>query len=222
MKIFDGFNELLFPEEGICLFCGSEGEDIKNYICNYCRDNMEYLNREVDLDSPYLGKAVYSLFYNEFIREKIYLYKYENYGYLYKPLGEILIKTIYEKNLTENIDIITYVPIHRRRKAIRGYNQSELIAKYVSKSLDIPLSREKLIRVKNTKPQNKLNRYDRIKNIEGVFKIVDSIEFENKEILIIDDITTTGATIKECAQVLLEEGHAKKVDALAITSGMKL
>lgn len=221
MRIFDGFNELLFPEKGVCLFCGNE-EDIKNYICNYCKDNMEYLNREVDLDSPYLGKVVYSLFYNEFIREKIYLYKYENYGYLYKSLGEILLKTIYEKNLMENIDVITYVPIHRRRKAIRGYNQSELIAKYLSKILDIPLSREKLIKIKHTKPQNKLNRYDRMKNIEGVFKIVDSTEFENKEILIIDDIITTGSTIKECAKVLLEEGQAKNVHALAVTSGMKL
>lgn len=221
MRIFDGFNELLFPEKGVCLFCGNE-EDIKNYICNYCKDNMEYLNREVDLDSPYLGKVVYSLFYNEFIKEKIYLYKYENYGYLYKSLGEILLKTIYEKNLMENIDVITYVPIHRRRKAIRGYNQSELIAKYLSKILDIPLSREKLIRIKHTKPQNKLNRYDRMKNIEGVFKIVDSTEFENKEILIIDDIITTGSTIKECAKVLLEEGQAKNVHALAVTSGMKL
>lgn len=222
MNIFDGFNELLFPEEGVCLFCGNEEEDIKNYICNFCNDKIEYLNREVDLDSPYLGKVIYSLFYNEFIKEKIYLYKYENYGYLYKPLGEVLIKTIYEKNLIENIDIITYVPIHRRRKAIRGYNQSELIAKYLSKILGISLSRENLIRIKHTKPQNRLNRYDRMKNIEGVFKIVDSTEFKNKEILIIDDIITTGATIKECAKILIEEGQTNKVHALAITSGMKL
>ena len=88
--------------------------------------------------------------------------------------------------------------------------------------MDIPLSREKLIRIKHTKPQNKLNRYDRMKNMEGVFKVVDSTEFENKEILIIDDIITTGSTIKECAKVLLEEGQAKKVHALAVTSGMKL
>lgn len=220
MNFFKGINELLFPEAGVCLLCNVETDDVDRYICSHCRNNIEYLNREIDL--PYLEKTIYSLFYNEFIKEKIYLYKYENYGYLYKPLGEILLQTIYEKNIMKDIDVITYVPIHRRRRAIRGYNQSELIAGYLSKKLDIPISRNNLIRIKWTKPQNKLNRHDRIRNIEGVFKIKDSIEFMDKEILIIDDIITTGSTVSECAKVLLEEGKGRKVYALSITSGMKL
>ncbi|WP_042678720.1 ComF family protein [Anaerosalibacter massiliensis] len=220
MNFFKGINELLFPEEGVCLLCNVETDDVDRYICSYCRNNIEYLNREIDLS--YLEKTIYSLFYNEFIKEKIYLYKYENYGYLYKPLGEILLQTIYGKNIMKDIDIITYVPIHRRRKAIRGYNQSELIAGYLSKKLDIPISKNNLIRIKWTKPQNKLNRHDRIRNIEGVFKIKDSIEFMDKEILIIDDIITTGSTVSECAKVLLQEGKGRKVYALSITSGMKL
>lgn len=222
MKFFKGLNELLFPEENICLFCNEETEDIKGYICLDCINNIEYLNREVDLDSPYVEKTFYSLFYNEFIKEKIYLYKYEGFGYFYKPLGEILFKTIDEKIPMDDIDIITYVPVHRRRKAIRGYNQSELIARYLSKKMDIPLSREDLIRTRWTRPQNKLNRHDRIKNIEGVFKVRDNKDIKDKEILIIDDIITTGSTIKECGKVLLEEGKGRKVYALSITSGMKL
>lgn len=220
MEILKGLNSLLFPIKNICLFCNEEYSKIINFLCEDCRSNLEYLNREITLKNFYVDKIIYSLFYNRFIKEKIYAYKYYDENYMYKALGEILLKTIKEKSLEDTIDIITYVPLHRRRKALRGYDQSELISKYISKKLQIPFSKGNLIRTKYTKSQTQLNKNERIRNLEKAFRIKDNREFLNKEILLIDDIITTGTTINECSKVLKESG-SKRIIGLAITSGMR-
>jgi ComF family protein len=220
-ELFDGFNNLLFPIENVCLFCGMKSDEIEDYLCPYCREKIEFVNRDLRINSPYLDRVVCSLFYNNFIKEKLYSYKYYEKGYLHKPLGEILFKTFKEKFEDENIELITYVPIHKRKKAQRGYNQSELVADYLSQKLGIPLSRENLIKTKWTPVQNTLNRSQRRENLYDSFKIKDKEEFVGKKTLIIDDIITTGTTMEECARVVLEAG-AKKVHALSITSGMKM
>ena len=221
MGLFDGFNSLLFADDNICLFCGEKiDKNVPYFLCGECIERLEFLNREVYIDSPYIEKAVYSLFYNEYTRGKIYEYKYYNKSYLYKTFGEILKYTIEDVPFLSNIDVITYVPIHRRRKAKRGFDQSELIADYVSEALNIPLSKGNLVRTKHTIAQNKLARSKRLENISGAFKVKDGDEFYNKEILLIDDIITTGVTLNECGKALLESG-GKKVYALAITSGKR-
>ncbi len=220
MSFLKGLNNLLFPKDNICFFCNEKEPKIVGYICTDCMKNLEYLNREVKLIDSYLDKVIYSLFYNRFIKEQIYAYKYYSKNYLYKPLGEILLDTIKEKSLVSEIDIITYVPLHRRRKALRGYDQSELIGRYISKKLKIPFAKGNLIRKKSTKSQTKLNKNQRIKNLENAFYVKDSKEFLNKKVLLIDDIITTGSTMEECGRVLIEKG-AGKVIGLAITSGMK-
>ncbi len=220
MSIIKGLNNILFPNENICFFCNDNKGNITDFLCDNCKNKLEYLNEEIKIDCSYIGKIVYSLFYNNFIKRKIYEYKYYGKNYLYKPLGAILVNTIEEKFDNENIDIITYVPIHRRKKALRGYDQSELIAKYIGNKLDISLSKGNLIRKKWTTSQNKLNKTQRIKNLENAFYIKKDKEFVGKKILLIDDIITTGITMKLCSQILMEKG-AKQVYGLAIASGRK-
>lgn len=220
MAILKGFSSLLFPTKDICLFCNEKESNLVDFICPGCMESLEYLNREIKLKDSYSDKIIYSLFYNRFTKEKVYAYKYYGKNYMYKALGEILLNTIEEKSLKDTIDIITYVPLHRRRKALRGYDQSELIGKYISKKLDIPFSKGNLIRKKSTKSQTKLNRDQRMKNLENAFYIRNNKEFLNKEILLIDDIITTATTIEECSRVLKEKG-CKKIIGLAISSGMK-
>lgn len=219
MGLFDGLNSLLFPDNNICLFCREKIEvDAPYFLCQDCIDKLKFLNKEINIDSPYIENGIYSLFFNEYVREKIYKYKYYRCSYLYKTFGEILKQSIESVGLFKNIDIITYVPIHRKRKAQRGFDQSELVAQYIGQSLDIKVSVGNLVRTKNTMAQNKLSRSRRLENISGAFKIKYEDEFFDKEILLIDDIITTGVTLNECGKVLLESG-GKKVYALAITSG---
>lgn len=210
-------NSLLFPTKHICLFCKEKNGSIKGYICKECYENLEVLNREVKIDSIYINRIYYSLSYNRFIREMMKNYKYNGKNYLYKPFGEIMLKTIENKKIAEDIDIIIYIPTHKRKEALRGYNQAELLAVYISKNLEKPLLRQNLIKTKWTKEQSHSNKIDRIINLKGSFQIKDPSEIEGKRILLVDDIITTGVTMDECSRVLINNG-AKEVIGIALTS----
>lgn len=204
---------LIFPSKDICLICKEEGAD--KYICSHCRDNIELVNGYIQIYSPYIENVYYSLFYNRFIRQVIKDYKYNGKNYLYKVLGEIMLDTIRVHDL--QVDNIMYIPMHKKKQAIRGYNQAGLLALYISKALDIPLIEDNLIKYKNTKDQSHSDKYDRSKNLVDSFKIKDPRQIRDKHILLIDDIITTGSTISEASKVLMENG-AKKISGLALTT----
>ena len=210
-------NNLLFPKKHICLMCRENNSSGKSFICKDCYGNLDILDKEIEINSSYINKAYYSLSYNRFIRDKIKEYKFNGKNYLYKPFAEIMLATIRKKEIEKNIDVIAYIPSHRRKEALRGYNQAELLANYISKSLDKPLMRDNLIKTKWTKEQSHLVKIDRIINLQDSFKLKDAEEVKGKKILIIDDIITTGVTMEECSRILRENG-SKEVIGLALTS----
>ena len=215
---FSGIMDLIFPEKNTCLICGYWDEKIgEDYICKECLYNFKKIkghkckvcskllvssgNICIDCtEIPKFFKKVYSPYkYKGLIKDVLKDYKYNNKPYYYKLLGELLYKYIVEINI--NIDIISYVPLHKNKKRKRGYNQSELMAKYLGKKLNI--SCEKLIdRILDTKAQNQLKKEDRIKNLKNTFLPVKYLK--NKNILIVDDVYTTGTTLNECSKSLLK------------------
>lgn len=197
--------------------CKEKNGDIKGYICKECYDNIEILDREAELDSPYIKKAYYSLSYNRFIREMVKEYKYNGKNYLYKPFAELMLNTIKSKKIAQDIDIILYVPTHKRKQALRGYNQAELLANYISESLGKVLLKNNLVKTRWTKEQSHSNKIDRITNLKDSFQIRNPNEIEGKRVLLVDDIITTGVTIQECSRVLINNG-AREVIGLALTS----
>lgn len=208
---------LLFPTRNLCYMCKEKSYYINNYICGECKDRLAFMHKEVDIGSQYISKTFYSVFYNRFIKELVHSFKFNNKSYLYKPLAEIMLETADLIEIMKDIDLIIFVPIHRRKEAIRGYNQSELLAKYISDKVNIPLSKNNLIKHKWTKEQNQLKRQERQNNLKDSFKIKNPNEIVNKRILLIDDIITTGATFDECGKVLKNNG-AGEVVGLALTS----
>ncbi len=230
--------DLIFPEEGVCFYCDEYHEEVKeDHVCIECRDKLLFINES---KCPVCGKPMFQgnssnrcsycinkTFYFkkaisplEFIgplRKTIYRYKYESKPYLYKSFGEFMLHAL-EKESIGTIDIIVPVPLHRARKAERGYNQAELLAKYLSEKLCIPLDNKSLIRVKATKIQNKLARHEREQNIKDAFKIKDNWVFKEKRVLLVDDIFTTGATVNECSRIMVE-GGAIEVFVITIATG---
>ncbi len=128
------------------------------------------------------------------------------------PLSRIMAKRFENEGL-ENFDVITYVPLHKETFKNRGFNQSELLAKGLSKIFEIPC-RELLIKPKKNKPQHTLSGKDREKNVKGVFKAVNTSEIKGRRIILVDDIATTRSTLGECSQMLSEKGAE---DILCIT-----
>src|SRR5699024_8828482 len=114
-----------------------------------CYEKLEIVERQVEIESIYIEKSYYFLFYNRFTREKVRDYKFGGKNYLYKPFGQIMVESIRKVEIDKEIDMIFYIPSHRRKEAKRGYNQSRLLGKFISKSLNIPLSTGNLVKVKH-------------------------------------------------------------------------
>lgn len=212
-KLLDEVKNILFPRN-ICLFCKKQS---KTYICGDCFEHLEVVNGEIDLHCPYIDQVYYSLFYNRLIRDKLADFKFNGQNYLARAFSEILVATIREKKIEDHIDIIFFIPSHRRREAKRGYNQGELLAKYIGKSLDKPVSRGNLVKLKKTKNQSSLNKVQRSRNLENAFVLRNKSEIKAKKILLVDDIVTTGATLKETSKVLLQ-GGSKSIIAISLTA----
>ncbi|MFO7447845.1 MAG: ComF family protein [Ignavibacteriaceae bacterium] len=140
-----------------------------------------------------------------------YTHRFHNGIFLGKALG------IYLADLFKqwNIDIIIPVPLHSVKKAERGYNQSYYISKGLNKVIKMPVEDSLIKRIKYTQSQTTMNITERAENIKNAFKVNRKKVVEGKNILLIDDVITTGATTSECGRVLLEAG-AKKVYAASI------
>lgn len=236
-KLYNSALELLFPEKGICFICDVYDENIKkDHICEDCRDKLHFIGKnrcptcgkplEIINDTNkcsfciknnfYFKRAFSPLEFTGELKDAIYKFKYQSKPYMYKSFGELMVRELLKEKI-EPIDIIVPIPLHRSRMAKRGYNQSELVAKYISKKLNIPLDRKNLIRTKATKEQNTLSRLERQKNIKNAFSVRDDRVFMNKRVLLVDDIFTTGATVNEGAKVL-KSVKAKEVIVITIAT----
>lgn len=205
---------LIYPSREICLICKEEDLS-ESHICIYCREKLEIVDEYFHLDSPHIEDVYYSLFYNRFIREVIRDFKFHGKNYLYKALGEVMVDTL--RKWDPEIDCITYIPMHRRKEARRGYNQAKLLSLYISKETDVELVDGNLIKSRNTKDQSHSDKLERATNLKNSFKLIQAEDIRDKNILLIDDIITTGATIREASKVLVENG-ARRVVGLALTS----
>ncbi len=118
-------------------------------------------------------------------------------------------------SILKSYDTIIPVPISKKRRKERGYNQSELIAKEIAKNLGIEYNTDCLFKVKNIVEQSKLNKEERQKNIQGVYELHKQNRLQNKKILLIDDIYTTGSTVNECCKIL-KQASPKQIEVFTL------
>ncbi len=201
--------DLVYPKT-----CGMCEEISKEYICSKCKLKLKKLLKlnTVAYKDKYFKSHTYLFKYEGVIRDKLLQYKFREHSYLYNFFAEIIINNC---NLKNNYDIILPVPIHKKRKSTRGYNQSELVAKEVSKRLNVEYYNNVLVKDINTIPQSTLTKSQREQNVLGIYSIKNKQQIQNKAILLIDDIYTTGSTVNECSKVLIKNG-AKLVDVLTV------
>ena len=189
----------------------------KNEFCNKCKVKIRnnQINVIIKPRNKYFKELISIFKYEGIIRDKILQYKFEDKAYIYKTFAKIVLKNKKVCGLLKKYDIIIPVPIHKKRKLQRGYNQTQLIAKEISKNIDIKLCNNVLVKNKNTIAQSKLNKNKRKQNIKGAFKALNVQNIQGKSVLLFDDIYTTGSTANECSKILKEAG-AKTVGVLTI------
>ena len=198
--------EIIYVEEPRCKRCG---KPIRTKEAEYC------LDCEARVFAYEQGKSVWV--HSGKVRWSIYQFKYHNRRIYGKYYAKEMLRLYADKIREWKIEMIVPVPLHRKRKRQRGYNQSEILARIISKNLGVPLGNHVVIRKKNTKPQKSLQHDDRRKNMKDAFQVV-RLDKGIRNILVIDDIYTTGNTIHEVAKCLRDAG-AQKVFFLTISIG---
>ena len=154
--------------------------------------------------------------YSERLKDVIILYKYQNFRILGKHLAQFICLSLRkEDEIWNGTEALIPVPLHPKRKRQRGFNQAQIIAKELALLKDLELLDRELVKIKNVLPQTTLEAKDRLKNVIGAFKVRRGKKVNEKVVLLVDDVYTTGATIQECSSVLIEAG-AKEVRAVTI------
>ncbi len=204
------YNKLLniiYPQK--CILCNKILDTSCDFACNICKKKLEYIlcDSRIKVAKNHSFDFVFSSFYyRDFIRKILLDFKFHNKKYLYDFLSHRIIKFARNYLANNKIDCVTFVPISFLRYMERGYNQSELLAKKISRELSIPLIKFNLIKIKHNKRQSELNVLLRKSNTKGVYKVRNANTFKDKCLLLIDDIYTTGNTVEECSKVLKEAG----------------
>lgn len=178
--------------EDACLKCGHDTDS-----CDCKKTNKK---------PPY--KAIIAPYYFEdSIAFAVHRFKFHGYKELSKGMAKEIASLVNRRYKDVKFDIVTFVPMTRKENYKRGYNQSYLLAKAVSKELNIPLEKS-LTKIRNTDNQRGKSAKDRKTNLYGAFDLTKGMSVENKTILLIDDVKTTGSTFFECTEMLKAYGAA--------------
>ena len=196
----------LFPPA--CSVCGKLD---KNWLCSNCERRVERLEKSqiVEIKKKRYEKLLYIFQYESLIRKLILGYKFSNKAYLNHFFAEVIARNKKNVELLKGYDMIIPVPMHEKKQAKRGYNQTELVANELEKLIGIQARNDIMYKVVNTVTQSKLGGKARQSNIQHAFFVKKDIDVEDKKIVLLDDIYTTGATSEECSRVLKEAGASK-------------
>ncbi|WP_176759032.1 ComF family protein [Alkaliphilus peptidifermentans] len=219
----DAFWEIIYPEGITCVICKKSIYKEKYSLCKDCYSKIAFLDTGIWIQTSAIREAIpiriFSVVkYNNASKKIIYRLKYNQETFMARMMAEMMMDYILKAGIMFNC--IVAVPLHKKREKERGFNQAYLLAKYLSKGCNIPCIKNNLIRIRDTKVMHHLSRQSRQKNVEEAFYILDPVEFANKEILLIDDIVTTGATVEACCKILIEAG-ASSVKVLTLARRTK-
>lgn len=199
-----------------CPCCKIKLISCEKFICTSCFNKIKRADESrlrFEFNKKFSNQEIISGFTSLFLFEKdkelqhlIHSLKYNGKFLIGSFLGELLGTKIKNELENWNISLILPVPLHQLKKAERGYNQSFYISKGLSKKINIPAGSGIIKRKKYTQSQTKMNLLERKENMEKAFKVKSRKKITGKNILLIDDVITTGATITECGKVLLNAG----------------
>ncbi len=215
MNLFEAFWRSIFPE--FCLACHAtllRGEEL---LCLDCKLELPHTDYTTDKENPlYLRfsphidiKNAFALWYfnkEGIVQTLLHNLKYHNHPEISHYAGISLGENLKKYDFKTQIDSVIPVPLHSARKRQRGYNQSAGFAQGIAEILEIQWSDDWVIRNKATQTQTKKNQEERKKNVDGIFLVKDFTHIKDKNVLVVDDVITTGATLLSFMNTLREAG----------------
>jgi len=235
-KFMDTILDVLYPQELDCAVCGNKlKEGAMNGICAFCINilpliNSNYCKRcgkpennsgescvECDGIQYYFDQALSVFEYSSAVQRLIFRFKYRNETQLSRVLGNFMAQRLREQK-DWRYDAIVPVPLHRKRQSERGFNQALLLTSAISQIVDVPVVENTLFRTKQTPVQAGLGRHERFANMKHAFSVSNNTRIKGKNIVLVDDIYTTGSTTSDCSRALLDAG-ALKVYVLTLATG---
>ena len=221
---FSDLLRIVFPD--VCEVCGSSlvrGEEV---ICLKCdmnmprtrvhNDSFNIIHERLAGKTPIERAAGYFYYYRESdYAAIIHNAKYNGRPIIARKLAMRFARELMADNFFDGIDLVLYVPMFFLKKIKRGYNQSEYIAQGISQATNIPIGHN-LISKRSHSSQTKKNSYSRWLNAQGVYDVINSDELENKHVLIVDDVVTTGATLLACCDVVHNAVPSATISVLSL------
>ena len=214
MTFWRTFLDLLLPRH--CVMCDAELNASETDICNVCLCNVEYIRWESATDNPFLRRiwdkhdveaAGSSLYYNSLsdLHNVFIAIKYFRRPKLGYRLAQLCFSYWQNLGLAKDAEYIIPVPLSTARMLKRGYNQAEWISQGIARQTGIPVNAKILVRSKHIRTQTHKNATERWENTRNIFSVrKNAPDLNGKTILLVDDITTTGATLCDCIRALRE------------------
>lgn len=217
-NILKGFSHLFFPHN--CLGCATDNLLNNELLCAKCLhelpETLFFNNAENPVEKIFYGRlkieCAASGFYftkNSLLQHLMIQLKYRGHKEAGEYLGKLIGYQIQNSLRFKDIDAIIPLPLNSKKEFIRGYNQAYLISQGIEQIISKSIFKDAVERIQFTETQTHENRVNRWRNMEGVFKILDSSILENKHILLVDDIVTTGATLEACGSEILKLSGTK-------------
>ncbi|NOQ74113.1 MAG: ComF family protein [Crocinitomix sp.] len=208
--ISGAFLDVFYPN--ICQICNTDLNMNEQHVCLSCAYDLPYIGQNKKelqkLEKLFWGRVevqrIYSLLNYQRgnqTQRLLHLLKYKEKKKLGQYFGEVLAEVITEP---DKIHAILPVPLHPKKQRLRGFNQSRVIADGIANKTNIPINETCLIRNAHNLSQTKFSKYDRWDNVRQIFSVKQSKQLENKHVLLVDDVLTTGATIEACILALLK------------------
>ncbi|MDX1773202.1 ComF family protein [Oceanihabitans sediminis] len=216
--MFQAIIDLFFPK--VCFACYALLKDYEMHICTTCRHNLPVTNFHSNgnnaIEKILYGRAKIEqgtalLWFEKkgIVQQLIHNLKYRGYEDIGVFLGEWLGNELKEIEAYHNIDVVIPVPLHKKKRRKRGFNQVTKFGEEIAKALQADFNENCLIKITNTKSQVTKKRFARWQANQELFTIKNPEQIENKHILLVDDIITTGATMEACIEVLNKAKNVK-------------
>lgn len=210
----NNFLDILYPP--VCGICGKVN---KFSLCKKCEIRLKkqaiFSIDDYSRKMRFFSEHLYMFKYDGEIRKVLLNYKFNDKSYIYKTFVNFLKKNEKMCVQIKKYDIIIPVPISLKRFKQRGYNQSALIARQIASDMDLIFANSVLVKIKNNVAQSLLDGENREQNVKNVYKLNNVKKVQNKNVLLVDDIYTTGSTVNECCR-LLNKLNIKKIGVFTL------